>query len=256
VVSLVALGLIVRIYPPLEVVGNIAINLISSAIGIGIGYVLVPRNSRTIVNLDVQEFCNDMARADSSIEIVDIWLLRLLDGGNHTLFRQGLREACHRNIDIRIVLTKPESAAARERANALSETREVRNRNADGIQIWMHNHAVVMLQYIDEMTRETTMNNPDATKARIEFRFCEENSIIAMYRVDQKIRWNFYPPDRTAFHGKQYVFSAAPDEGEAMLFARLFEMHWNKGQPYDLKKYQAETASKRLSDRTANSSPS
>jgi len=178
------------------------------------------------------QFFDDVRHARKVVRIMDIWLWRILEEDRFSqAFRQALRRAIERNkIKVLIVVTHPRSAEAEARAKELTQPGATfSHKTPEQLQELMAEKTRRLLLTRDVIHSEVLGNG--VTGAQFEVVLTERAPGVAMYQVDDMVRWNFFKNRQIALDGVQHMFIDTPGNDLADLFDWMFDDLWKSGAP-------------------------
>jgi hypothetical protein len=199
------------------------------------------------------QFFDDVRHARKIVRIMDIWLWRILEDSQASeTFRQALRHAIRTNkIKVLIVVTHPRSVEAEARAKELTEPGATfGDMTPEDLRKVMVDKTELLLLTRDVIHREVL--NRDTMGAQFEVVLTDKAPNVAMYQVDDMVRWNFFKNRQIALDGVQHIFIDTPGNDLVALFDSMFEDIWKGGVSTTLAEFESSLALTNLDQTSSN----
>jgi hypothetical protein len=185
-------------------------------------------------------FCREIRHAEHHVWIVETWMRQFLHTGEQiNKFENAVKFACGQNhVDIKIILAMPECEAVRKKAEILTDgcNGEYEGQSAKKIIEEMHIHLAILQSLKDSIDAAARLRPAEAPK--FEVRIDNDSPHFAIYRVDDKIYWNFYRDTTLLLNEPFHVTKVRKGDSFAEYFFSLYcKSKWDDQRTMTLDAY-------------------
>lgn len=182
---------------------------------------------RRVRKLDYSHFIKRMSLSRVEINIIDIWILRLLEGENYKEFQDAIIECVKKGVIVRILVSHPDSDTFKSRASDLADGRLFGDLPKEDVETIMRSK-INRLKNIESTVLNTLADDSDTSsiesiKSRLQFRMYNGSIDFSMYQVDDVRYIGTHPEGGLSTDNKQVKAAGGLFEE---YFRAQFERRW------------------------------